>query len=278
VSTTIQDAGRQVALEQIRVPENVRALDEAHIEALAGSIALPGMLVPVVVRSDGDAFELVAGFHRIAAARTLGLAEVPVVVREAETEDADRAVENITSCRRRHDVINADRVVMPMSELKCPTARCEPGGEVGIRARTDPGSQAAADDLAYETRARDRHPATRSRFVHPGRLPSGRETLAWRRKEVGEPVPPQRLKGCFAREPPFRSGSRPPRRLRRWRPYPYSGGAGADESFCQRPKSFPWVSLQTANQPIPGTGRGSSASPPSSRTRAAPALISSTSK
>jgi hypothetical protein len=96
VSTTIQDAGRQVPLERIRVPENVRALDEAHIQALAGSIALQGMLVPVVVRSDGDGFELVAGFHRIAAARSLGLAEVPVVVRDAETEDADRAVENIT--------------------------------------------------------------------------------------------------------------------------------------------------------------------------------------
>jgi hypothetical protein len=36
---------------------------------------------------------------------------VPVVVRGAETEDADRAVENITSCRCRHDVINADLFV-----------------------------------------------------------------------------------------------------------------------------------------------------------------------
>jgi hypothetical protein len=91
------------------------------------------MLVPVVVRDAGDAFELVAGFHRVAAARSLGLAKVPVVVRDADTEAADRAVENITSCRRRHDVIYADRVVMPMSQLKCPTVRCEPGGEVGIR-------------------------------------------------------------------------------------------------------------------------------------------------
>ena len=54
------------------------------------------MLVPVVVRNDGEGFELVAGFHRIAAARSLGLNDVPVVVRDAETEDADRAVENIT--------------------------------------------------------------------------------------------------------------------------------------------------------------------------------------
>jgi ParB-like chromosome segregation protein Spo0J len=70
------------------------------------------MLVPIVVRNDGDGFELVAGFHRIAAARSLALDVVPVVVRDAVTEDADRAVENITSCRRRHDVIYADAAVM----------------------------------------------------------------------------------------------------------------------------------------------------------------------
>src|SRR4051812_22215330 len=96
MATTINEAGRRMALDEIRVPENVRSLDDSHVQALAGSIALQGMLVPVVVRDAGDAFELVAGFHRIAAARSLGLAEVPVVVRDAQTEDADRAVENIT--------------------------------------------------------------------------------------------------------------------------------------------------------------------------------------
>ena len=35
------------------------------------------------------------------------------------TEDADRAVENITSCRHRHDVINADRVGMPTCVASC---------------------------------------------------------------------------------------------------------------------------------------------------------------
>src|SRR4051794_10586872 len=96
MATIAAEPGRRVALDRIRVPENVRGLDDAHVQALAGSIALQGMLVPVVVRDAGDGFELVAGFHRIAAARSLGLAEVPVVVRDAETEDADRAVENIT--------------------------------------------------------------------------------------------------------------------------------------------------------------------------------------
>jgi ParB/RepB/Spo0J family partition protein len=96
MATIAADLGRRVALDRIRVPENVRGLDDAHVQAPAGSIALQGMLVPVVVRDAGDGFELVAGFHRIAAAKSLGLAEVPVVVRDAETEDADRAVENIT--------------------------------------------------------------------------------------------------------------------------------------------------------------------------------------
>jgi ParB/RepB/Spo0J family partition protein len=96
MATTTVQSGRQVALASIHVPDNVRALDDEHVKALAGSIELQGMLVPVVVRTDGDRFELVAGFHRVAAARSLGLSEVPVVVRDIRTEDADRAVENIT--------------------------------------------------------------------------------------------------------------------------------------------------------------------------------------
>jgi hypothetical protein len=69
MATTIQQAGRLVALGRIRVPDNVRALDGARVEALAGSIKLQGMLVPLVVREGEDGFELVAGFHRIAGFR-----------------------------------------------------------------------------------------------------------------------------------------------------------------------------------------------------------------
>ena len=96
MATTTQETGRHIALVDIRVPDNVRELDPEHVKALAGSIGLQGMLVPVVVRNDGEGFELVAGFHRVAAARSLGLTAVPVVIRDAQTEDADRAVENIT--------------------------------------------------------------------------------------------------------------------------------------------------------------------------------------
>jgi ParB family chromosome partitioning protein len=115
MATHTDESGRRVALDRIDVPDNVRELDAAHVQALAGSIALQGLLVPLMVRPAGERFELVAGFHRAAAAGSLGMTDVPVVVREAESEDADRAVENILSCRCRHDAIYADRVVMPTS-------------------------------------------------------------------------------------------------------------------------------------------------------------------
>ena len=72
-----------------------------HVHALAGSIRLQGMLVPVVVRPAEDEvaqggwkYELVAGFHRVAAAAELQLREIPVVIRESGT-DAAAATENI---------------------------------------------------------------------------------------------------------------------------------------------------------------------------------------
>jgi hypothetical protein len=44
MATTTHETGR-IALGEIRVPENVRALDPEHVKALAGSIKLQGMLV-----------------------------------------------------------------------------------------------------------------------------------------------------------------------------------------------------------------------------------------
>jgi ParB family chromosome partitioning protein len=95
--------GFTLRLARIHVPENVRALNTEHVDALAASIALQGMLVPIVVcpaQTDvagaGHEYELVAGFHRVAAADKLGLADVPAVIRDSAGEQADRAVENIT--------------------------------------------------------------------------------------------------------------------------------------------------------------------------------------
>jgi hypothetical protein len=117
-----------VALEKIYVPVNVRELDPGHVDALAGSIALQGVLVPVLIapaqgqiEEQGFQYELVAGFHRYAAVAKLRHSAIDAVVleRDEHREGAEvasaRAIENIASCRRRHDAINADRLVMPIA-------------------------------------------------------------------------------------------------------------------------------------------------------------------
>lgn len=101
-----------VPVDKIHVPDNVRDLDPEHVEGLAGSIALQGLLAPVTVApatgtvaEQGYDYELVAGFHRFAAVIQLGHAAIDVVVRVGDGDgDADvqsaavataRATENI---------------------------------------------------------------------------------------------------------------------------------------------------------------------------------------
>ncbi len=58
------------------------------LQELADSISEQGIVQPLIVRAQGGYFELIAGERRWRAAQMLGLAEVPVIVREAD----DRAV------------------------------------------------------------------------------------------------------------------------------------------------------------------------------------------
>ena len=95
MSTPTAHLEQRVKLSEIDTYGNVRDLDLAHVDALAGSIALRGLIVPLTVRpTDTGRFALVAGFHRHAACVKLGLDEVAVTVRD-EGATADRAAENV---------------------------------------------------------------------------------------------------------------------------------------------------------------------------------------
>jgi len=59
-----------------------RAVDTPDLEHLTASIREHGVLQPIVVRQHGDRYQIVAGERRFRAAEVLGLAEVPVVVRD----------------------------------------------------------------------------------------------------------------------------------------------------------------------------------------------------
>jgi ParB-like chromosome segregation protein Spo0J len=64
-------------VDSIRVPDNWRTLDVAHVESLAQSIAEVGLLHPITITPDGT---LVAVLHRLEAVRLLGWDAIPVRV------------------------------------------------------------------------------------------------------------------------------------------------------------------------------------------------------
>ena len=71
--------------------------DEETLDSLTNSVRELGVLQPLLVRRDGDTYELIAGERRWRAAKRAGLQDVPVIVREADdTASLEQAlVENL---------------------------------------------------------------------------------------------------------------------------------------------------------------------------------------
>jgi len=87
-----------------------KQFDEAGIRALAASIKSSGLVQPIIVRRAGglsDRYELIAGERRLRAAKSAGLATIPVLIREVDAfKQAQMAlVENI----QREDLNPIDR-------------------------------------------------------------------------------------------------------------------------------------------------------------------------
>lgn len=64
-----------------------KTFDEDKLEELADSIDKHGMIQPVVLRSAGQGYEIVAGERRWRAARMVGLKEIPCIVKELTDEE-----------------------------------------------------------------------------------------------------------------------------------------------------------------------------------------------
>lgn len=81
---------REVPVEKIKVGGNALRLgaeDEA-IDELAASIRRIGILVPLIVRSEGDEYFLIAGHRRYVAAVRIGLAKIPCIIRDSEKAES----------------------------------------------------------------------------------------------------------------------------------------------------------------------------------------------
>jgi len=65
-----------------------RRFEESALAALADSIRKHGVLEPIIVRPNGETFEIVAGERRFQAAVLAGLDQIPVTVRELDDRAA----------------------------------------------------------------------------------------------------------------------------------------------------------------------------------------------
>src|SRR5467141_2275059 len=80
-----ETAVRMVAVDSVvPSPDNPRA-SAGDVSELAASIQSVGIIEPLIVRSTGeDTYVLIAGERRLTAAKSVGLTEVPVIVREVD--------------------------------------------------------------------------------------------------------------------------------------------------------------------------------------------------
>jgi len=58
--------------------------DEQELQSLTESVRKEGVLMPILLRAQGDGYELIAGERRWRASQAAGLLEIPAVVREVD--------------------------------------------------------------------------------------------------------------------------------------------------------------------------------------------------
>lgn len=101
----------QIPVTSIDVGARLRQTDSAWVEALATLIRDQGLLQPIaVVAEKGDRYSLIAGAHRLAAVRSLGLDTIDARVTPAAwIKDQERRLQEILENVARNELNKLDR-------------------------------------------------------------------------------------------------------------------------------------------------------------------------
>ena len=76
--------GRLVPIDRIDPNPNQPRQVMGDLSELMASVAEKGVIEPLIVRSRGDRFQIIAGERRYQAAVQVGLGELPVVIRDVD--------------------------------------------------------------------------------------------------------------------------------------------------------------------------------------------------
>ena len=113
--------------------------DDEEMEQLVRSIDNNGVLNPIIVRPNGERYELIAGHRRRHACRTLGIKTIPAIVRELSREEA--IVEMVDSNLQREHILPSEKAFaykMKMDAMKRKAGRPKENvSPLGTNLRTD---------------------------------------------------------------------------------------------------------------------------------------------
>lgn len=103
-SQDIQQEGDKVMVSLSLVEPNRKqprkSFNEDKLEELADSIKQQGVLIPLIVRHNGNMFEIIAGERRWRASKKAGLKEIPVIIRDDLTEEQIFEIQLIENIQR----------------------------------------------------------------------------------------------------------------------------------------------------------------------------------
>ncbi len=113
--------------------------DDEDMERLVQSIDNNGVLNPVILRKNGERYELIAGHRRKHACLRLGISGIPAIVRELSRDEA--VVEMVDSNLQREHILPSEKAFaykMKMDAMKRKAGRPKENvSQVGTNLRTD---------------------------------------------------------------------------------------------------------------------------------------------
>ena len=105
-----KDVTEEIQISQIRPFKDhpFKVIDDSRMEDLVKSIAVNGVLAPVMLRPSADGgYEMVSGHRRMHAAKLAGLKTIPAVVKEMDDDTA--VVAMVDSNVQREEILPSER-------------------------------------------------------------------------------------------------------------------------------------------------------------------------
>jgi hypothetical protein len=194
----------EVAVDRVTLGSRLRPLDEARVRDLAASMAIQGLLQPIVVTRSSL---LLAGAHRLAAARLLGWPRIPVIVLDVPPGPAAALVEidenlvrnDLTVLEQAEHLVRRDTILRELG-LRAPSHRPPKGATVAGFTRTaDVAAQAGLSERAVQGRMQIARalPADVRDVLRGTAVANATRTLL-ELAQVGDPVEQFRIAGLLA--------------------------------------------------------------------------------